>query len=318
MNTPLRIVFAGTPEFAACSLQALIDSPHDVIAVYTQPDRPAGRGRKLTASPVKQLAQQYEIPVYQPQSLKGEAEQAELASLQPDLMVVAAYGLILPKTVLDTPRLGCINVHASLLPAYRGAAPIHRAIMAGDTISGITIMQMDEGLDTGDMLLQMVCPIKPADTSGDLHDRLAQLGGQALIQALYSLHNCEVTPTPQNNAEASYAHKLTKEEGRIDWHQNAKQISRQIRGLHPWPIAFTQLAEQVIRIHAATIDSSQGSPGTPPGTILTTTKAGISVQCGDNTCLTLTRLQLPGGKPNNAQDMLNASNHIFQVGESFT
>lgn len=312
MTTPLRIIFAGTPDFAASSLAALIDSEHQVIGVYTQPDRPAGRGRKLKASPVKSLALENDIPVYQPQRLKGEAEQAELASLNADLMVVVAYGLLLPLAVLEAPKYGCINVHASLLPRWRGAAPIHRSLLAGDAETGITIMQMDEGLDTGDMLFKNTCSILPDDTSGSLHDRLAILGASALINTLQLIQSNQLNPLKQNDADACYAHKLTKEEGVIDWSNSAETIDRQVRGLSPWPIAYTTLGDDNLRILSASPEATNTSA--QPGTIIEAHKDRIIIACGNTTALGITRLQLPGGKPLATKDVLNSRKELFSTG----
>lgn len=312
MTTPLRIIFAGTPDFAASSLEALINSEHQVVAVYTQPDRPAGRGRKLKASPVKTLAIENNIPVFQPQSLKGNAEQVELAALNADLMVVVAYGLLLPKTVLETPKLGCINVHASLLPRWRGAAPIHRSLLAGDSETGITIMQMDEGLDTGDMLYKVKCAIQLDDTSGSLHDRLAELGASALISTLDLIQSKQLHPIKQNNTDACYAHKLAKQEGRINWSDCAELIDRQIRGLSPWPMAFTSLGSDTIRILGAT--PSNGTSKEQPGTIIDARKDAFVMACGNGTTLLITRLQLPGGKPLASRDVLNSRKELFAAG----
>lgn len=312
MTTPLRIIFAGTPDFAASSLAALIDSEHQVIGVYTQPDRPAGRGRKLKASPVKSLALEHNIPVYQPQRLKGEAEQAELASLNADLMIVVAYGLLLPLAVLEAPKHGCINVHASLLPRWRGAAPIHRALLAGDSETGITIMQMDEGLDTGDMLFKNTCPILQNDTSGSLHDRLATLGATALIHTLQLIQDNQLNPIKQDDAGACYAHKLTKEEGLIDWSNSADVIDRQVRGLSPWPIAYTTLGEDTLRVLSASPEATDTNE--QPGTIVETHKDRIIIACGNGTALGVTRLQLPGGKPLATRDVLNSRKELFSTG----
>ena len=318
MTTPLRIIFAGTPEFAASSLAALISSEHKVIAAYTQPDRPAGRGRKLKASPVKSLAIEHDIPVFQPKSLKGGDEQAELATLNADLMVVVAYGLLLPTAVLNTPKHGCINVHASLLPRWRGAAPIHRSLLAGDIETGITIMQMDEGLDTGDMLYKSHCDIGPDDTSGSLHDRLAEIGAAALIETLQIIQTGQLNPIKQSDADACYAHKLAKQEGLINWSDNAADISRQIRGLSPWPIAYTILESNTIRILKAspwTEDPSTATAiNTTPGTIIETRKDSIMVACGNETVLAIQQLQLPGGKPLLTRDVLNSRKELFAVG----
>jgi len=296
----MNIIFAGTPEFAVPCLQALIDSPHNVIGVYTQPDRPAGRGRKLTASPIKQLALAHHIPVHQPLSLRTLPEQEILKSFNADLMVVVAYGLILPKAVLTIPRLGCINVHASLLPRWRGAAPIHRAILAGDTQTGIKIMQMDEGLDTGDMLLQVPCPIEPTDTAQQLHDRLAPLGAQALLTYLAA----PTQKTPQNSDQATYAAKLTKTEAEIDWSHSAIDIERRVRAFNPWPVAYTYLNGQPLRLWSA-VGAGLAPPSHIPGTILTANKSGIDVATGDGV-LRLLAIQLPGGKHLTATEFLNA------------
>jgi len=241
MSQALRIVFAGTPEFAAEHLKALLDSPHEIVAVYTQPDRPAGRGQKLMPSPVKQLAAQHGLPVLQPPTLRAPEAQAELAALQPDLMVVVAYGLILPQAVLDIPRLGCINSHASLLPRWRGAAPIQRAVQAGDAESGVTVMQMEAGLDTGPMLLKVSTPISAEDTGGSLHDRLARLGPPAVVEAIAGLAAGTLKGEVQNDALATYAHKLSKDEAKLDWSRPAVELERAVRAFDPWPVCHTTL-----------------------------------------------------------------------------
>lgn len=311
----LNLIFAGTPDFAAEHLQALIDSEHRVVAVYSQPDRPAGRGRKLTASPVKSLALAHRIPVLQPLNFKSDAAQAELAALQADLMVVVAYGLILPQVILDTPRLGCVNVHASLLPRWRGAAPIHRALLAGDARTGVTIMQMDAGLDTGDALVTVACDILPTDSSAILHDRLIELGAPALLQALQLLETAAAQPVAQDSALATYAHKLEKTEGRIDWSDTAEQIDRQIRGLTPWPGAFTHWQGEAVRLHQVTVldQSSEAAPGR----LVAMTKAGFDVATGDGV-LRITTLQLPGKKAMSANDVLNARRDQFIAHPQFT
>ncbi len=314
MDSPLRIVFAGTPEFAAESLKALLQQgEHDVVAVYTQPDRPAGRGRELKASPVKQLAEERRLPVYQPASLKDPEAVAELAALTPDLMVVAAYGLLLPPDVLGIPRLGCLNVHASLLPRWRGAAPIQRAILAGDRETGITIMQMDAGLDTGAMRYMERCPISPNDTGGSLHDRLALLGGEALVAALELLVADELPSAAQNNDEATYARKLSKDEARLDWTQPSEALARAVRAYNPVPVAFTTLAGQVLRVWQARALAETTTA--PPGMILNADRDGLRVAAGDGRVLLLETLQLPGGKPLSVLQLLNARRDQLAAGQ---
>lgn len=308
----MRIVFAGTPEFAAQHLRALLEAGRQVVAVYTQPDRPAGRGQKLMPSPVKQLAMTHNIPVYQPQTLRDPAAQAELAALQPDLMVVVAYGLILPQAVLDTPRLGCINSHASLLPRWRGAAPIQRAVEAGDAESGVTVMQMEAGLDTGPMLLKETTPISAEDTGGTLHDRLAELGARAIVEAVDGLEAGTLKGEAQDDALACYAHKLSKDEARLDWSRPAVDLERQIRALHPWPICHSGLSGEAVKVHAAQLADGSGAPGT----ILDAGKDGLRVACGQGALL-LTRLQLPGGKPLAFSDLYNSRREQFAAGLVF-
>ena len=305
MNPPLRIIFAGTPDFSVPPLKALLGSGHDVVAVYTQPDRPAGRGRKLTASPVKRVAVEHGIPVFQPQSLKGGPEQAELAALAADLMVVVAYGLLLPRAVLDAPRLGCVNIHASLLPRWRGAAPIQRAILAGDAQSGITIMQMEAGLDTGPMILKLSCPIGPEETGGSLHDRLAPLGASALLQALPLIQSGHAVPEIQDEGLATYARKLSKEEAAIDWRRPTSEIERMVRAFDPWPVAQTLYAGKVMRVWSARAAAGAGEPGRVVGI----GRDGIDVATGDG-LLRIARLQLPGKRALSAADFLNAQDPL--------
>ncbi|RBI68622.1 methionyl-tRNA formyltransferase [Vreelandella sulfidaeris] len=303
----LRVVFAGTPEFAASSLATLLESQHEVVAVYTQPDRPAGRGRKLSPSPVKQLALEHDLPVYQPQTLKAPAEQAELAALNADIMVVVAYGLLLPQAVLDIPRLGCVNVHASLLPRWRGAAPIQRAIEAGDSVSGVTIMQMDAGLDTGAMLSEVRTPITPRTTGGDLHDRLAIQGANALINTLDALATDSVHATPQPDAGVTYAAKLSKAEAELDFHQTAQQLANKIRAFNPWPVAWCALGDDRLRLLMASVEAGEHTPKAP-GTLLDHGDDHLRIACGTDgrEVLCVTSAQLPGGKAMAVRDLLNA------------
>jgi methionyl-tRNA formyltransferase len=314
MPDSLAIVFAGTPEFAVPTLQALIDSPHRVVAVYTQPDRPAGRGRKLTPSPVKQCALTHDIPVYQPASLKSADAQAELAALGADLMVVVAYGLLLPKTVLEIPRLGCVNVHASLLPRWRGAAPIQRAILAGDSETGITIMQMDEGLDTGPMLATVPCPIEPDDTAQRLHDRLASLGNKALLESIAALAAGTAQPQPQDDSQAVYAAKLNKAEAEIDWSQSAAQIDRQVRAFNPWPVAQTHYEGQPLRIWSSELPGENSAAA--PGAIVACDALGIDVATGDGV-LRITECQPAGKRRMAAGDFANARPALRETGARF-
>lgn len=312
MSKPLRIIFAGTPDFAAQHLRALLDSEHDIVAVYTKPDRPAGRGKKLKPSEVKQLAEEQGIAVYQPKTLRDEAAQQELAALNADLMVVVAYGLILPQVVLDTPTQGCINVHGSLLPRWRGAAPIQRAIWAGDDATGVTIMQMDAGLDTGAMLHKVICPIADDETSASLYDKLAELGPQGLLATLDQISAGTAVAEPQDDNLANYAEKLSKEEANIDWSQSALAIERQIRAFNPWPLSFTQIAGQNVKIwRAALID---GMTDVAPGTVIAASKLGIQIATGDG-ILNLLQLQLPGKKAMPVQDILNSRKEWFVPGQ---
>jgi methionyl-tRNA formyltransferase len=314
--SPLRIIFAGTPEFAATHLLGILDAgEHQVIAVYSQPDRPAGRGKKLTPSPVKNLAQKHDIPVYQPQSLKNADAQAQLQSLNADLMVVVAYGLLLPKAVLEAPRLGCINVHASLLPRWRGAAPIQRAIEAGDRESGVIIMQMDEGLDTGDMLLEARCDISSIETGGSLHDKLANIGVPALNKALNLLSSGNAITKKQDDASSCYAPKISKVDAIIDWLKPADVIERQIRAFNPFPIAYASLAQQRIKIWQVEAEGAVNQQH-KPGTIIRADKSAIVVSCG-NGSLALKHIQLPGKKAMDVAAVLNSKASLFAVGAQF-
>ena len=311
MTAPLRIVFAGTPDFAAEHLKALLNSSHQLLAVYTQPDRPAGRGQQLTASPVKQLAQQHQLPVFQPANFKDPAAQQQLAELHADVMVVVAYGLLLPQVVLDTPRLGCINVHGSLLPRWRGAAPIQRAIWAGDHQTGITIMQMDKGLDTGAMLSKVSCSITNADTSASLYQKLAELGPDALVQALNDLPALQAQAEVQDERLACYAAKLSKEEAVLDFQKTAAQLEREIRAFNPWPISVLAHGEHRIKVLAAQVEPAVEQAS--PGQILTLNRQGLKIATAEDV-LVITKLQPAGKKPMAIADFLNGRADWFQVG----
>lgn len=313
MASTLRIIYAGTPEFAAPALRSLLNSPHEVVAVYTQPDRPAGRGRKVKPGPVKQLALDADIPVEQPLSLRDDAAITQLTAYRADVMVVAAYGLILPQQVLDTPRYGCLNIHGSLLPRWRGAAPIQRAIQAGDTQTGVTIMQMAAGLDTGDMLLKVPCPIGPADGGQSIHDRLAQDGADALLTTLDLLGTDKLQPEVQDETLACYAHKLSKAEAQINWSDAAAVIDRQIRAFDAWPTAFSYLDDKPVRFFSSAlptgdaINNTQYDCSAPTaGTVTTESRKGIDVIAGDGQPVRITSLQMAGGKRMQVTDFLNA------------
>jgi methionyl-tRNA formyltransferase len=302
--TSLRLAFAGTPQFALPALRALLASPHRLIGVLTQPDRPAGRGRELRASPVKLLAQEHGLPVAQPATLRTPEGRAALAEWRPELLVVVAYGLILPRIVLEQPRLGCLNIHGSLLPRWRGAAPIQRALLAGDAETGVSIMQLDEGLDTGPVLLARRHPIGLHDSAGDLHDVLAELGAAALLEAIEGLLARRLLPQPQPASGVSYAAKIEKSEARIDWAQSATQIDRQIRAFNPWPVAETRLAGENLRLLRASV-ADAGEPGAAPGMLLGIAEDGLRVACGDGV-LAVHELQRAGKRPVSARDFANA------------
>lgn len=315
----MRIIFAGTPDFAATNLEALLTAGHEVIAVYTQPDRPAGRGRKLKPSAVKELALKHNIPVFQPLSLKDAEAQQTLNELNADLMIVVAYGLLLPPVVLNMPRLGCINVHASLLPRWRGAAPIQRALLAGDAATGVTLMQMDAGLDTGAMLLKTHCPITSTDTSASLHDKLAEQGGAALLELLPLLAKGEITAEAQDEAEATYAAKLTKEEAQLNWQLSAEELDRAVRGYNPWPVAWFKDGEEVIRVwQAEAVSAPDALPenSTKPGTLVEVTKDALVIACGQG-YLKITRLQLAGRPQMQVSDLLNGNPDRFTAQQVF-
>ena len=308
-NKAIKIIFAGTPDFSVAPLKALINAGYDVVGVFTLPDRPAGRGRKLTPSPVNACALENNINVYQPEKLKGGDEQQTLINLKADLMVVVAYGIILPQIILDAPRLGCINIHASLLPRWRGAAPIQRAILAGDKQSGITIMQMDIGLDTGNMLLKKILEIEEGETGSSLHDRLSVMGADVLMEALPKIINQTVESEKQDDALSNYAKKLNKKEALIDWSNSANSIQAQVNAFNAWPVAQTPIDikqsgnPQMLRIWNAHAISGKGDE---PGKIVACEKQGIDVITGDG-FLRLTKIQMPGKKPMDVQAFVNAN-----------
>jgi methionyl-tRNA formyltransferase len=310
----LRIAFAGTPDFAVPALQALVRSRHTVVGVLTQPDRPKGRGQQLAASPVKTAALAANIPVAQPETLKTEAGRQVLLDWQPDVLVVVAYGLILPAAALAIPRLGCVNIHASLLPRWRGAAPIQRAILAGDEQSGTTIMLMDAGLDTGPMLLQRPMPIEPDDTGGSLHDKLSAQGAEVIVEALEGLTSGSLRPQPQPAEGVTYAAKLEKVEARIDWTARATEIERKARAFNPWPIAETIYEGEQLRILRAKAEPEESGrlAGQPPGTILSVSERAILVQCGMGR-LAIFEVQRAGRRPVSARDFMNAGARAGQV-----
>lgn len=306
----LKIIFAGTPDFAARHLDALLSSSHNVVGVFTQPDRPAGRGNKLTASPVKELAVLHNIPVFQPKSLRPEENQKLVANLNADIMVVVAYGLILPAPVLNMPRLGCINVHGSLLPKWRGAAPIQRSLWAGDKETGITIMQMDVGLDTGDMLHKITCPIEPQDTSASLYNKLAELGPAAMLITLEKMPTGMLKPEVQDERLVSYAEKLSKEEAKLNWSLPAIQLERCIRAFNPWPVSYFSIEGQQVKVWKASVHPHVDSK---PGEIVQADKHGIKVATLDGV-LVLEELQPAGKKSMKAQDLLNSRRDWFTPG----
>ncbi len=309
-----KIIFAGTPEFALPMLEALFESPHEICAVFTQPDRPSGRGQKLHASPIKQFALENNLPVIQPQTLRDSEIQQQIAQMHADVMIVVAYGLIVPQVVLSMPRLGCINVHASLLPRWRGAAPIQRAILAGDAETGISIMQMEAGLDTGPVFERRSCEITQNDTGSSLHDKLAQIGAESLMNTLNKLMADTAHTIAQNDQYTTYAAKITKEEANIQWQQSALDINRLVRAFNAWPVAYSTLNNQHIRIWQATPLNQHSS--SLPGTIIQSNKHEIIIATG-NGDLRLDSLQLPGGKMLAAREILNAHAALFSPGQQF-
>lgn len=302
MSKALKIIFAGTPEFAAVALQACLESKHEVVAVFTQPDRPAGRGRKVHYGPVKQLAIDAGIAVFQPQRLEQQ-QFTQIKNLQADVMVVSAYGLLLPKEVLSIPKLGCVNIHASLLPRWRGAAPIQRAIIAGDEKTGISMMQMVEGLDAGPVLQKFECEINSEDTGTSLHDRLANIAAEEIVSVLVNLQQGNLQAVAQDETLVNYAKKITKQEANIDWQLSAVEIDRTIRAFNSWPVAFTYLEQQRLRIWFAEL--SDGQSDKSPGAVIADPKHKLEVVTGEGV-ISITKLQLEGGKVISAQDFLNA------------
>ncbi|WP_158774768.1 methionyl-tRNA formyltransferase [Cobetia sp. L2A1] len=315
MSKALRIAFAGTPDFAAECLTALLGSQHHIISVHTQPDRPSGRGRKLTPGPVKQLALEHAIPVHQPLNFKDDADRQVLRDLNVDIMVVVAYGLILPQAVLDIPRLGCLNIHASLLPRWRGAAPIQRAIEAGDNASGVTIMQMDAGLDTGGMLLIRRTSITASTTGGELHDALAAQGGEAIVTALNAIAEGDLPTTPQPEEGVTYAAKLSKAEAELDFTCPASEQDARIRAFNPWPVAWTRLEGEPLRLWMSRTSEQRLDIAVTPGTLLAPSNDCLRIACGDgHEVLEITRAQLPGAKPLSVKDLLNSRAARFPEG----
>ena len=312
MSTPLKVVFAGTPDFAARHLQGLIDSPHQIVAVMSQPDRPAGRGKRLQPPPVKAVALEAELPVWQPVSLKNADGEATLSQYDADILVVVAYGLILPTAILDIPRLGCLNVHASLLPRWRGAAPVQRAIEAGDTETGVSIMTMEPGLDTGPVLLTRTLPISSDHTSGALLDDLAQLGVTALIDSLENIDTLLATAAPQDDSKATYANKISKQEGALDWSAAADALARRVRAFHPAPGCYTHLGGDRLKVLSAhAVDKPHEGRS---GEIIAADEGGIRVGCGEGQ-LVITEAQLPGAKVQPVATLLRGHQARFQPGQ---
>ncbi len=316
----MKIIFAGTPDFSVAALKALIDSSHEICAVYTQPDRPAGRGRKLTPSPVKKYALEHSIEVLQPETMKDATTQDKLNSFNADIMVVVAYGLILPQVALDIPRLGCLNIHASILPRWRGAAPIQRAIEAGDKVSGVTIMQMNAGLDTGEIIRIDECEITADETGGSLHDKLAAIGGKSILGALQQVIEPDFKPTPQDDTQANYANKLSKKEALIDWNKDAQTIVDTIRAFNPWPVAHTSLNGDTMRVWGGVVSKTENSSAQTPsaqaqlGEVISCDKNGLLVACGSDGLgvVCIDRIQLPGGKQTDISAFINA--HSISAG----
>ncbi len=307
----LKIIFAGTPQFALPALKALLNSPHRICAVYTKQDKPSGRGQKLNPSPVKIFALQENLPLYQPKSLKDPLAQAELKNLNADILVDAACGLLLPHEILTAPKLGCINIHPSLLPRWRGAAPIQRVILAGDTITGVTIMKMDLGLDTGDIYKQTTLPIEPHDTAKTLSEKTAEIGAKLLLEVLNEIESGQAKATPQDDQQSNYAEKITKEEGQISFNKSAIELERMIRAFNPWPVAYLVIDELSVRIWESSVKPDTTSTiNQSPGTIIDINKISIDIKTKDG-ILAIHKIQLPGGKPITAIDLLNSNNQLF-------
>lgn len=311
----MNIVFAGTPDFAVPALASLLDSEHNVVAVYTQPDRPAGRGRHLQASPVKSFAEMHNVPVFQPESFRDAAEVDILRAMQPDIMVVVAYGLLLPESVLTIPTHGCINIHASLLPRWRGAAPIQHSILAGDQETGVCIMQMEKGLDTGPVLNRVSCAIHASDNAGDLHDRLAEIGAEALLMTLLGIERGDIKAQKQDHTLKTYAHKISKADAQLDWTQSAHSVNLAIRAYNPWPIAHSVLLGKPIRFYQAQV-LNQPAGDKRPGEIIAVNDDSIDIACGKQQ-LRVTQMQLAGGKCLAVTEILKGHKDLFVPGMVF-
>jgi len=314
----MKIIFAGTAEFALPALKALLNSPHKICAIYTQPDRPAGRGQKITASPIKKFSLTHNLPIYQPTTLKDSIAQKQLQDLAADILINVAYGMILPEPVLNIFKFGCVNIHPSLLPRWRGAAPTQRAIMADDQTTGVTIMQMDMGLDTGGIYKQETLPIERTDTTTTLFIKTAELGAKLLLEVLTAIETGTAKIAAQNDAQTTYAKKIIKEEGKIDWHKSAQELDCMVRAFNPWPVAYTEIDGLIIRIWQAEVQNNMPQKNTSiePGTIDQANKNGIDVVTGEGR-LRLLKIQFPGGKPLPVKDILNAHNQTFAVDKKF-
>lgn len=308
----MKIIFAGTPKFAIPALQKIINSNHEICAVYTRPDKPAGRGQKLTPTPVKVVAEEHNLPIYQPKTLKAIEAQEEMKSLNPDILINVAYGMLLPEEILNIPKFGCINIHPSMLPLYRGAAPIQRAIESCDDVTGVTIMKMDIGLDTGDIYKQEIMPIEKNDTSETLAKKASEVGARLLLDVITEIENGTDKPTKQDDDKSTYANKLTKEEGKIDWNKSAKEIDCMIRAFIPWPVAYTEIDDKYIRVWEAEVIEEKTTE--KPGAIIEANKKGVKIATS-NGILSLLKIQLPNKKPLLISDVLNANQNLFESGK---